>query len=105
MTDIVVMLTTWPDQQHAEKMAEQWLEKKLVACVNVLPSMKSIYRWDGKIQSGIEHQLLLKTTVDRTEELTRSIVEAHPYECPEIIYLPVAGGYDKYMNWITGNTK
>ncbi|MBC8210666.1 MAG: divalent-cation tolerance protein CutA [Gammaproteobacteria bacterium] len=105
MTDIVLMLTTWPDQESAEKMAEQWLQNNLVACVNVLPSMKSIYMWNGKIQSGTEHQLLLKTTAHCTEQLTRSIVEAHPYECPEIIYLPVAGGYDEYMNWITGNTK
>ena len=104
MSEIVLLLTTWPDQQLAEKAAEDWLHKNLVACVNVLPSMRSIYKWDGKIQSGIEHQLLLKTTAARTEELTRAILQIHPYECPEIIYLPVSGGYNEYLNWITGNT-
>ena len=105
MTDIVLLLTTWPDQKNAEKVATIFLQKKLVACVNILPKMLSIYKWDGDIKSGTEHQMLLKTTANRTEELKQAILEVHPYECPEILILPITGGYEEYMNWITGNTK
>ncbi len=104
MTEVVIVLTTWPEQQEIERLSEVWLNKNLVACVNIFPKMRSIYRWNGKIQSGSEHQVLIKTTTDRINALEQSILEAHPYECPEIIYLPVTGGYNEYITWITGNT-
>lgn len=105
MTDIVLILTTWPDEQLAQQAAVKWLELNLVACVNILPKMTSIYRWDGEVQSGTEHQMLIKTSSHRVDELMQSIVATHPYECPEILQLPVIGGYDKYLNWIKGNTE
>jgi len=105
MADIVLLLTTWPDEQRAEQAARIFLQKNLVACVNILPKMLSIYKWDGDIKNGTEHQMLLKTSASRTEELKQAILERHPYECPEVLILPVTGGYDEYMNWITGNTK
>jgi periplasmic divalent cation tolerance protein len=105
MKNIVLILTTWPDEQLAKQAAAKWLELNLVACVNILPEMTSIYRWDGEIQTGTEHQMLLKTSAHRVDELMQSIVELHPYECPEILQLPVTGGYDEYINWIKGNTK
>ncbi len=105
MADIVILLTTWPDEQSAQKAATTFLNKNLVACVNVLPKMLSMYKWDGEIQTGTEHQMLLKTTANRTEKLKQVILDNHPYECPEILILPVTGGSDEYLNWITGNTK
>jgi periplasmic divalent cation tolerance protein len=105
MTNIVLILTTWPDDQLAKQVAAKWLELKLVACVNILPEMTSIYSWDDEIQIGTEYQMLLKTSAHRVDELMQSIVELHPYECPEILQLPVTGGYDKYLNWIKGNTE
>ena len=105
MTDIVLVLTTWPDETTALQAAKDLLNKNLVACVNILPKMLSIYKWDGKLQQGTEHQMLLKTTANRTKELEQAILESHPYECPELLILPVSGGYDEYLNWITGNTK
>ena len=105
MTEIILMLTTWPDEAKAEQMAKNWLDKNLVACVNILPKMRSIYKWDGETRTGTEHQMLLKTTAKQSEQLKQAILESHPYECPEILILPVTGGHDDYMNWITGNTK
>jgi len=105
MSDIVLILTTWPDKIDAQKAAKNWLNKKLVACVNILPKMLSMYEWDGEIQTENEYQILVKTTSIRIKELKQSILESHPYECPEILILPVTGGYEDYLNWITGNTK
>jgi periplasmic divalent cation tolerance protein len=105
MTDIVLMLTTWPDQQLARQAAAQWLEQNLVACVNILPEMTSLYRWEGELKTGTEHQMIIKTSANRVEEVKKSIVALHPYECPEILQLPVTGGYSEYLNWIKGTTE
>ncbi len=86
-------------------MANNWVNKNLVACVNILPKMLSIYKWDGEIHNSTEYQMLLKTTAKRSEQLKQVILQNHPYECPEILIMPVTGGHDDYMNWITGNTK
>lgn len=105
MSDVVILLTTWPDEQSARQVAKDWLNQNLVACVNILPEMTSLYRWDGELNSGTEHQMLLKTSAHRVPALQQAILEAHPYECPEILQLPVSGGYDQYLNWINGNTQ
>lgn len=105
MSDVVILLTTWPDETAAREVAKDWLNKNLVACVNILPRMQSLYRWQGELNSGNEHQMLLKTCEHRVQELQQAIILAHPYECPEILQLPVSGGYDKYLNWIKGNTE
>lgn len=105
MTDFILILTTWPDQASAEEAAKLWLDKNLVACVNILPKMRSLYKWEGELHSGTEHQMLLKTTTRRANELQQAILSAHPYECPEILHLPLSGGYEHYLNWITGNTE
>lgn len=105
MSDVVILLTTWPDEESARKVAKDWLNKNLVACVNILPVMQSLYRWEGELNSGSEHQMLLKTSAHRVEALQQAIIQAHPYECPEILEIPVTGGYDPYLNWIKGNTE
>ena len=102
MSQVVLMLTTWPDKTAAEQAAKTWVNKKLAACVNILPAMLSIYHWDGKTISDNEHQLLIKTTQKNSDALKQAILEAHPYECPEILILPVNGGHQDYLNWITG---
>ncbi len=105
MNDVVILLTTWPDQTGAEQAAENWVNKKLAACVNILPKMRSIYQWGGKLYAGDEHQVIIKTTSNKAHALQQVIIDTHPYECPEILILPVSGGYDKYLNWITGLTQ
>ena len=105
MSDYVMLLTTWPDEAAAKQQAEIWLNKNLVACVNILPRMTSLYIWKGELQSGTEYQMMLKTTTHRVETLQQAILDVHPYECPEILYLPLTGGYIEYLNWIKGNTE
>jgi periplasmic divalent cation tolerance protein len=105
MTEYILMLTTWPDEAGAKQAAKAWLDKKLVACVNILPEMQSLYHWDGELNTGFEHQMLLKTTAARAEELKQHILQMHPYECPEILQIPINGGFADYLNWIKGNTE
>lgn len=105
MSEPVILLTTWPNEASAKQQAEIWLNKNLVACVNILPRMTSLYKWKGEMQSGTEYQLLLKTSTHRLQALQQAILEAHPYECPEILHLPLTGGYVEYLNWIKGNTE
>ena len=105
MSEIVVLLTTWPDESSAREAAQDWLKKRLVGCVNILPTMQSLYIWDGELTSGTEHQMILKTTASQAPALQKAIIDRHPYECPEILQLPVVGGYEEYMNWIKGNTE
>ncbi len=100
----LLVLTTWPDRDGAERAAGKWVDKGLAACVNILPTMQSIYCWNRELQRGEEHQILIKTTRERADALQQAIVEAHPYECPEIIRLDIDGGHEPYLNWITGNT-
>lgn len=100
----LLLLTTWPDRAGAERVAEDWVNKRLAACVNILPVMQSIYCWEGELQRGEEHQIFIKTTEERADALQQAIVEAHPYECPEIIRLDISGGHKPYLNWITGIT-
>ncbi len=105
MSQVIVMLTTWPDESGARAAAESWVNKKLAACVNILPPMLSIYHWDGELNHGHEHQLIIKTTRNQCDALKQMIQQTHPYECPEILQLPVEGGHPPYLNWITGYTQ
>ncbi len=100
----LLLLTTWPDHESALRAAEFWVNKSLAACVNILPPMQSIYLWDGELQRGEEHQIIIKTDSRRADALQRAIVEAHPYECPEIIRLEISGGHEPYLNWIITGT-
>lgn len=100
MTEIMVVLTTWPDREGAEKVAANLVESGLAACINILPPMTSIYRWEGKTQQGTEHQLVIKTTTSACPELEQYLLNQHPYELPEILCIQVDKGLPAYMNWV-----
>lgn len=102
MSHIIVM-TTMPDMASAEQLADNLVENSLAACVNILPAMQSIYRWQGERQQGAEHQLIIKTCASRYEEIEKFIEKHHPYELPEIIGLPIQHGLTAYLGWITEN--
>jgi periplasmic divalent cation tolerance protein len=105
MSDICLLLTTWPDEAAARVAARQWLADGLVACVNILPTMSSLYVWNGELNEGQEHQMLLKTTTRKAMALQQAIVETHPYECPEILQISVEDGLKDYLDWIKGTTE
>ena len=96
----LLVLTTLPDRDAAQRFAEQLVRQNLAACVNILGEMTSIYRWKGEIQRGTEHQLLIKTTQAQYAALETWIRDQHPYELPEILALPVARGLPDYLDWV-----
>jgi periplasmic divalent cation tolerance protein len=105
MTDVLVVLVTTPTPERAAEIARALVEERLAACGNVLPAIRSIYRWEGKVQDEAEALLVLKTTRARLEALRARVLALHPYEVPEVIALPVEAGSEAYLAWIAGETR
>jgi len=104
MSDVVVVLSTVPDDESAEKIARTLVEERLAACVNVLPPMTSIYRWKGNVERDIERQMVMKTTRAKVDALRERLAELHSYELPEFVVLAVDAGSDPYLTWVQENT-
>ena len=104
MTDALVVLVTTPTPERAAELARALVEERLAACGNVVPGLRSIYRWEGKVQDDAEALLLLKTTRARFEALRERVLALHPYEVPEVIALPVEAGSARYLAWIASAT-
>jgi len=93
-----------PDADSADRIATALVGEGLAACVNILPGMRSIYRWQGAVESADELLLLIKTSVRRVEAMTSRICQLHPYELPEVIAVEVAAGLPAYLAWIAAET-
>jgi periplasmic divalent cation tolerance protein len=100
MTQVIVTFCTCPDKDTAEKIARLLVEGHLVACVNILPNITSIYSWKGQIESAEEHLLIIKSSSQGYQAIETTIRSHHPYELPELIAVPVACGLPEYINWI-----
>lgn len=100
----ILVLCTCPDQDSAENISQQLITTHAAACVNMIPGIRSCYRWQGQVETGTEVLLLIKTVSDRYERLQETILELHPYELPEIIAVPIEQGHQAYLDWITENT-
>ena len=98
-------MITVGDHEEAERIAALLVERRLAACVQIMPEMTSVYRWQGAIEHSKEHLLLIKTTPDRFDELEREVRLVHSYDTPEIIALPVVNGSSDYLAWLRDNTK
>ncbi|HKB77486.1 MAG TPA: divalent-cation tolerance protein CutA [Myxococcales bacterium] len=105
MTDALLVFTTLPSADKAAELAKLVVEERLAACANLLPAIRSIYRWQGKLQDENEVLLLLKTRAEHLERLKLRILELHPYEVPEVLAVPVEAGYQPYLEWLAGETK
>ncbi len=103
--DYRLVFCTCPDAESATRIAEGLVGERLAACVNLVPGLTSIYRWQGTIQRDQEVLLLIKTTAERLPALTATLRGLHPYEVPEIIALPIAEGLPDYLNWVTTCTQ
>ena len=99
-SDAIVVLITAPTQEEAKRLADRLVEASLAACVQILPEMESVYRWEGKVERQTEHLLIAKTTADRFAELEKEIRELHSYETPEIVSFPLTAGSPEYLNWL-----
>lgn len=95
-----VVLSTAPDDDTAEEIAARLVAERLAACVNVLPGLRSYYWWNGAVQVDTEVQLLIKTDGVHLPALVEWLSEEHPYDCPEIVALPIAAGLSAYLEWI-----
>ncbi len=104
-TDYVLVMTTLPADADAATFAHTLVETRLAACVNLLPGMESIYRWEGKVEQERERQLVIKTTRARVVALRERVRELHPYDVPEFIVLPIVDGHDAYLRWVGESTR
>jgi periplasmic divalent cation tolerance protein len=100
MTGTIVVLVTAPSADKAAQIARTLVEEQLAACGNILPAMRSIYRWEGKVLDEPEALLILKTQANLFEALRARIVALHPYQVPEVLQLDVAAGHLPYLQWI-----
>lgn len=103
-TQAVVVLSTAPDDEVAARVARALVEGGLAACVNIVPGVRSIYRWQGKLCDDAERLLVIKTRPARADAVIAAIKANHPYECPEAIVLPITGGAAAYLAWVQENT-
>ncbi len=100
MQETVLVYTTWPSAAQAEAAGRPLLEQKLCACINILPGMVSVYAWEDKIERSEEAVMILKTAKARSPELMHALREAHPYDTPAIIEVPVSAIDPRYGAWI-----
>jgi periplasmic divalent cation tolerance protein len=96
----LVVLMTAADKRQAVKIGRRAVEERLAACVNILPSIRSVYRWNGKVIVGEEVLVMLKTTEQRYPALEKMILASHSYQVPEIIALPINRGSKQYLGWV-----
>jgi periplasmic divalent cation tolerance protein len=102
--DPVVVLTTLASTDEAVTLVRALLERRLIACGNILPGVRSIYRWEGKVADEREVIVLMKTRAARVDALEMAFGELHPYKVPELLALPVSAGLHKYLEWIDDET-
>jgi periplasmic divalent cation tolerance protein len=100
MTDVLTVLCTCPEAATARRLAGGLVEQGLAACVNILPEIRSIYRWHGALQEDAEALMIAKTTRQAYARLEAWLVEHHPYDVPEVLALPVQAGSPDYLGWV-----
>jgi periplasmic divalent cation tolerance protein len=104
-TEIVIVLTTAPDDVRVEEWARTLVDERLAACVNVYPAMISFYRWKGVVARDAERQVVIKTTRERVTALQARLRELHSYELPEFVVLTAEGGSEEYLKWVSEQTR
>jgi periplasmic divalent cation tolerance protein len=106
MTEQVILaISTCPDEAIARRIAETLVAERLATCVNRIPGIRSSYIWDGILQDDGEVLLIIKSTAGQLSQLERRLNELHPYELPEFIVTPVTGGNERYLDWIRRNVR
>src|SRR5881392_3330849 len=96
----LLALSTFPDAETARRISKQLVAEKFAACANILPSVESIYRWKEKIETGNETFVFFKLSEDRQAAFQEKLRSLHPYEVPEIIFVPVTNGLPDYLRWV-----
>jgi periplasmic divalent cation tolerance protein len=104
MSNARIVLTTVGSAEEASRIAHALVERRLAACVNIVPRIESVYRWQDKVENATEWLLIIKTQAAAFERLRDAIHELHSYDLPECVMLEVDGGSKEYLDWIIGNT-
>ena len=102
---IVIVYTTLPDPETAERIGRDLVERGLTACANILPGMVSLYSWEGALERSSEAVLLLKTLADRAVEVREAVAALHPYDCPCILVWPVDAAHPPYLDWVRAQSR
>jgi periplasmic divalent cation tolerance protein len=97
---ILLALSTFPDAEIARRISNQLVTEKFAACANILPGVESIYRWKEKIETANETLVFFKLSQDRQAAFQEKLRSLHPYEVPEIVFVPVASGLPDYLRWV-----
>jgi periplasmic divalent cation tolerance protein len=105
MTDKRIVLSTAGSEDEARKIAHHLVENQIAACVNIVPGIESIYRWQGKVESAREWLLLVKTTAEKFQAARDAIRELHSYDLPECIAITIEDGSEQYLKWIGESVK
>lgn len=100
MSDVVLLLSTFPNVNDARNAVVSLVDERLIACGNIAPGVESIYRWKGEIETSKEMLVICKTTAERAHEAQSRLKKLHPYEVPEILCIPVTSGWPDYLNWV-----
>jgi periplasmic divalent cation tolerance protein len=100
MDQVMLALSTCPDEDSARRIAAALVGERLAACVNRVPGLHSTYFWNGRLQDEPEILLIIKTTAGRLAALEARLKALHPYELPELVAIPVEGGNERYLNWV-----
>jgi periplasmic divalent cation tolerance protein len=98
--EYIVVYITCPDEDSAEKIAGDLVKEQLAGCVNIIKGIRSIYRWEGRIEDDSEALMIVKTRKELFDRLKKRVKEIHPYSVPEIIALPITAGSDDYLDWL-----
>lgn len=101
MTDVVVGFVTGPDREKLLQLGRALVEERLIACLNVVGRVTSVYRWEGEVCEDAEALGILKTTAARRAATEERILELHPYDVPEVLFLDVSSGSTPYLDWIS----
>ena len=105
MTGNIVVFVTAGDMDTAERIGKTLVEEHLAACVNVVPGIRSFYRWEGAVADDSEFLLIIKTQSSRFEALKARVLDLHAYDLPEIVGLPIEMGHEAYLDWIRKETR
>lgn len=104
-TEFVMIYTTFATAGEAAELGRRLVGERLAACVNILPAMRSIYRWQEKVEEADEAVMVVKTTSDKAQAASARIEQLHPYETPAILVLPIVDGSAPYLDWIAEATR
>ena len=105
MNYFIIILSTISSKKEALEIAEELIQNKLAACINIIEGLTSVYKWEDKLCKENEYLMIIKSRKILYEKITEKINLLHPYEVPEIISIPITDGLDSYLKWIKNNTR